>query len=436
MAASVARARWVAVSVILGRDARRSPAPVRAPLMGAEFNWWLLIVGVVAGGALTWLVLADFARRDREISDEELAAEAAWIARTLDTPLLDADLAEEVLRAHRRYLGFPPPDVLVAPEELPALAEDGVSAEPPADDGRGGRHRPCRPGSGAGRGGRGRAPTDLIAAPCAVDEPGVAGRPAGRGAGSEARPSGPGRCRGRRPRARSTRRTRRPEAGPRGRRPGLPRSTGRPPGTCGRSVRGSRPPPPSSRTPGPARSAGGPWRPSPARRSTARTGASRRRPGASAVGDERDPGRVGLRLDADRGLRRLREQCGLALRSLSSCARDGRTREVPGAQRHDRDRGRGGDPREAQRTGGHAGRRRPGLVRAPWSRPPGTADGAAGCPSACDAAPPRGTPAARTYASVRARSAGSGCERMTSRAMDALRRMRAISATHDGQPAR
>lgn len=101
--------------------------------MGAEFNWWLLIVGVVAGGALTWLVLADFARRDREISDEEVAAEAAWIARTLDTPLLDVDLTEEVLRAHRRYLGFPPPDVLVAPGELPALAADGVTVEPTAD---------------------------------------------------------------------------------------------------------------------------------------------------------------------------------------------------------------------------------------------------------------------------------------------------------------
>jgi hypothetical protein len=103
--------------------------------MGAEFNWWLLIVGVVAGGALTWLILADFARRDREISDEEVAAEAAWIARTLDAPGLDADLAEDVLRAHRRYLGFPPPDVLVAPGELPALAADGMTAEPPADDG-------------------------------------------------------------------------------------------------------------------------------------------------------------------------------------------------------------------------------------------------------------------------------------------------------------
>ena len=46
--------------------------------MVAEFNWWLLIVGVVAGGVLTWLVLADTTRREREIADEELMAEAGY----------------------------------------------------------------------------------------------------------------------------------------------------------------------------------------------------------------------------------------------------------------------------------------------------------------------------------------------------------------------
>ncbi len=99
--------------------------------MSAEFNWWLLIVGLVAGGALTWLVLADSNRREQEISEEELSAEAAWIARTLAEPLTDADLVERVLRAHRRYLSFPPPDALVDPEALVAL--DG----PGAVDGRG-----------------------------------------------------------------------------------------------------------------------------------------------------------------------------------------------------------------------------------------------------------------------------------------------------------
>lgn len=96
--------------------------------MSAEFNWWLLLVGIVVGGALTWLVLADSNRREREIGDEELIAEAGWIARSLGEPVVDAEVAESVLRAHRRYLGFPPPDALVDPAELVALAD-----EPPVD---------------------------------------------------------------------------------------------------------------------------------------------------------------------------------------------------------------------------------------------------------------------------------------------------------------
>ena len=89
--------------------------------MSGEFNWWLLIVGLVAGGALTWLVIADSNRREVEISDEEMAAEAGWIARSLGEPLLDAAVTERVLRAHRRYLGFPPPDLLVEPDDLVEL---------------------------------------------------------------------------------------------------------------------------------------------------------------------------------------------------------------------------------------------------------------------------------------------------------------------------
>src|SRR4029077_15513930 len=108
-----ARARMRAGSVILGRDARSSHAPAERPPMSAEFNWWLLIVGVVAGAARTWLVVADSTRREREVGERELPAEAAWIARSVARPAVDADTAERVLRAHRRYLGFPPPDVLV-----------------------------------------------------------------------------------------------------------------------------------------------------------------------------------------------------------------------------------------------------------------------------------------------------------------------------------
>lgn len=88
--------------------------------MNAEFNWWLLLVGLVAGAALTWLVLADSRRREREVGEEERSAEAGWIARTLagGPDAVSPEAAEAVLRAHRRYLEFPPPDALVDPDEL------------------------------------------------------------------------------------------------------------------------------------------------------------------------------------------------------------------------------------------------------------------------------------------------------------------------------
>ena len=89
-----------------------------SPPVNAEFNWWLLIVGVVAGAALTWLVVADSSRREREVTDRELPAEATWIARSLGHPPVDPETAERVLRAHRRYLGYPPPDLLLAPEAI------------------------------------------------------------------------------------------------------------------------------------------------------------------------------------------------------------------------------------------------------------------------------------------------------------------------------
>src|SRR3954453_15485244 len=97
-----------------------------------DFNWWPLPGGVIAGGLLTWLVLADSTRREREVGDEELAAEAMWIARSPHRATLHDAPAEDVLRAHRRYLGYPPPDVLVEPDELAAPGQ-AVTPDPPPE---------------------------------------------------------------------------------------------------------------------------------------------------------------------------------------------------------------------------------------------------------------------------------------------------------------
>ena len=80
--------------------------------MNAEFNWWLLIVGLVIGAGLVWLILADSSRREQDVTLRERAAEARWIATELrrgGRPL-DDDAVAEILDLHASYLAAPPPD--------------------------------------------------------------------------------------------------------------------------------------------------------------------------------------------------------------------------------------------------------------------------------------------------------------------------------------
>lgn len=79
--------------------------------MIAGFDWWLLLVGVVAGAGLTWLVLADFRRHDDEVAEGELELEAGWIAAALAAAgrSLDEPTVAEVLRLHRAWLAGPAP---------------------------------------------------------------------------------------------------------------------------------------------------------------------------------------------------------------------------------------------------------------------------------------------------------------------------------------
>lgn len=85
--------------------------------MNAEFNWWLLIVGLVVGAGLTWLVLADSSRREVDIEDRELEGESRWIADALvdlHRPL-DDERVLDVLRLHRAYRTAAPPDEIEEP---------------------------------------------------------------------------------------------------------------------------------------------------------------------------------------------------------------------------------------------------------------------------------------------------------------------------------
>jgi hypothetical protein len=94
--------------------------------MTAEFNWWLLLLGLVVGGGLTWLVLAETRRQEQDLEDDELTQEAAWLeARMAEegTPL-PADTLERVVQLHRAYLAIIPPD--------DSSDEEWQSAEPEA----------------------------------------------------------------------------------------------------------------------------------------------------------------------------------------------------------------------------------------------------------------------------------------------------------------
>jgi hypothetical protein len=98
--------------------------------VNAEFNWWLLILGIGAGVAVTWLVLSDLSRREEDLSDRERAAEAELLADELarqgrPTP---PDTVERVLTLHRAFIE--------GALQLPDDAGD-AGRVPPASEGAG-----------------------------------------------------------------------------------------------------------------------------------------------------------------------------------------------------------------------------------------------------------------------------------------------------------
>ncbi len=93
--------------------------------MNAEFNVWLLIVGLVVGARLVWVVMMDGRRRDAEIDALELPREAAWISAILeeDGYHVSPEAAEQALLLHRAYLGAPPPDPIEDEPDPEPVAE-------------------------------------------------------------------------------------------------------------------------------------------------------------------------------------------------------------------------------------------------------------------------------------------------------------------------
>ena len=103
--------------------------------MNAEFNVWLLIVGLVVGAGLVWLVMLDGRRREADIDAVELPREAAWLSAVLaeEGHQVSPETAEEMLLLHRAYVGAPPPDPVDIAADDP-WDGDGAIALPAAPE--------------------------------------------------------------------------------------------------------------------------------------------------------------------------------------------------------------------------------------------------------------------------------------------------------------
>jgi hypothetical protein len=109
-------------------DHRTGPVDTLAAMI-SEFNWWLLLLGLVVGGGLTWLVLAETRRREQDLEDDELPEEAAWLEARLteEGHAVPLDTIERVVQLHREYLAIVPPSDGVdewRPDESAATSEE------------------------------------------------------------------------------------------------------------------------------------------------------------------------------------------------------------------------------------------------------------------------------------------------------------------------
>ena len=113
------------------------------PPVNAEFNWWLLIVGIGAGVAVTWLVLSDLGQREEDLSQGDRAAEAEVLADELARQGRPTaiETVERVLTLHRAYV-----DGAIRPlRAVDDGGDDEIDRPPEAPDGR--ADRPADDGS-------------------------------------------------------------------------------------------------------------------------------------------------------------------------------------------------------------------------------------------------------------------------------------------------
>jgi len=113
-----------------GGEGPRRTASLYFAAVNAEFNWWLLIVGLVVGAGIAWFVLMDSRRREDDIDEQERPREALWLSRVLtdEGHPVSPDVTERLLVLHEAYLEAPPPD-----DPEPADAADVAAPAEPSE---------------------------------------------------------------------------------------------------------------------------------------------------------------------------------------------------------------------------------------------------------------------------------------------------------------
>jgi len=66
-----------------GGEGPRRTASLYFAAVNAEFNWWLLIAGLVAGAGLVWFVLMDMRRGEADVDEGEREREDLWLSSAL-----------------------------------------------------------------------------------------------------------------------------------------------------------------------------------------------------------------------------------------------------------------------------------------------------------------------------------------------------------------
>ena len=99
------------------------------PCMIEAWVLWVLLVGLAAGGVVTWLLMVRLPRAEDDVSPAERPAEAAWISAVIERygGVAPPSLAEEVLDLHQAYLRDPR---LARPAIVP-MSRDQAGLPPP-----------------------------------------------------------------------------------------------------------------------------------------------------------------------------------------------------------------------------------------------------------------------------------------------------------------